>query len=138
MKTLMLTLAALAVSFPATAQGYDRGSGDDRRFEGRGGYDERGDDRRFDRRGRRSVRTFEVPRIGGLALDICPRDVGWDGLARGRCGLPVANEFCRSRGFADAVDAPTTQGLGPTRFIRTGGVVDHQWATGFRYITCER
>ena len=137
MKKLMLTLAALAVSVPVTAQGYDRGYRDDARFDQRGGYDDR-DERRSDRRGRRNVRTFETPRIGGLPLDICPRDVGWDGIARGRCGLPVANEFCRSRGFAEAVDAPHAQGLGPTRFIRTGGVVEHEWATGFRYITCER
>ena len=49
-----------------------------------------------------------------LPLDICPRDVGWEGIARGRCGIPVANEYCRSRGFAEAVDAPHTGAGRPT------------------------
>lgn len=53
----------------------------------------------------------------------------------GRCGIPVANDFCRDHGFAEAVDAPQRQGLGPTRFL-SGGIVTHPWATGFRYITC--
>lgn len=118
MKTLMLTLAMIGVAAPAAAQDRWR------------------DDGAF--RGRANVRSFEAPRIGGFPLDICPRDVGVDGLLRGRCGTPVANEFCRSRGFAEAVDAPHQGGMGPTRFITTGGIVDHPWATGFRYITCER
>jgi hypothetical protein len=88
-------------------------------------------------RGRASVRTFEAPRFAGLPLDICPRDVGIEGLLRGRCGIPVANEYCRSRGFADAVDAPHTAARGPTRLLN-GQVVDHPWTTTFRYITCER
>lgn len=116
MKRLMMAIALLGVAGGASAQRYDDG-----------GFRERA-----------SVRSFAVPRIGGVPLDICPRDVGIGGLLRGRCGMPVANEFCRSRGFAEAVDAPHQGGLGPTRLIRTGGIVDHPWATGFRYITCER
>ena len=115
MKRLTTVMALLAMAGGASAQRYVDGG-----------------------RGRAGVRSFETPTIGGLPLDICPRDVGLDGLLRGRCGMPVANEFCRSRGFAEAVDAPHQGGIGPTRFIANGAVVDHPWATGFRYITCER
>ena len=93
-----------------------------------GGGDMRG-------RGDGRVRTFRTPRLGGLPLDICPSDVGVEGLLRGRCGMPVAERFCRDRGFEGALDAPQQRGAGPTRFLN-GGVVEHEWATSFRYITC--
>jgi hypothetical protein len=83
------------------------------------------------------VRTFATPQYRGLPLDICPSDVGIDGLLRGRCGMPVAQDFCRMRGFAEALDAPHRGGIGPTQML-SGQVVEHQWATGFRYITCAR
>lgn len=130
MKHLMIALALLGGAAPAAAQRWDGRE----RFEGRGDHGWR-DGR--DRRGGRNIRTFEAPRFGGLPLDICPRDVGVDGLVRGRCGVPVANEFCRSRGFAEALDAPHANAGGRTRFL-SGDVVEHPWATTFRYITCER
>ena len=83
------------------------------------------------------VRSFASPMLGDLPLDICPRVMGIDGVLRGRCGIPVANRFCRAHGFAEAVDAPQTGGRGPTRLL-SGEVVTHPWATTFKYITCER
>lgn len=149
MEALILAFALANIGTTASAQdrgGYDRwksgsvGGRYDGRGDREGRYNDPEDrpDRRLRRRGDRSIRTFGTPQLGGYALDHCPRDVGLDGLLRGRCGLPVATEFCQRRGFAEAVDAPTRQGLGATRFIRTGEIVDHPWATGFRYITCER
>jgi hypothetical protein len=84
-----------------------------------------------------SVYTFDAPELDGFPLDICPSDVGIDGILRGRCGIPVANEFCRAHGFAEASDAPHEGGQGPTRQL-SGEIVSHPWATTFRYITCLR
>lgn len=128
MRRLVTAMAMIGCLVPAAAAAQGR--------DGWGGRD------RYERRAERGwrdagVRTFEAPLLGGLPLDICPRDVGVDGLLRGRCGIPVANEWCRSRGFADAADAPQVNAGGPTRFL-SGDVVEHPWATTFRYITCER
>ncbi|GAA0631652.1 hypothetical protein GCM10009424_01090 [Sphingomonas ursincola] len=97
---------------------------------------ERQNHREFGRR-RGSVRTFDAPELDGYPLDICPSDVGVDGLVRGRCGMTVANDYCRARGFAEATDAPHEGGQGTTIQL-TGALVTHPWATTFRYITCVR
>lgn len=139
-KLVGLTLSAVVLvggGGTAAAQGgWDRGGYEDVRNDR---YpDDRLEDARDDRWRRDGpVRTFNTPRLRGAALDICPFDVGVEGLLRGRCGMPVAESFCRQRGFRGALDAPHAPAgaLGPTRQLR-GGIVDHPWATGFRYITC--
>jgi hypothetical protein len=130
-------LAALAVTSLSPDSGMAVGSiptamteqASSRRYDG---WDDRG---RYGRRA--AVYTFDAPELDGYPLDICPRDVGADGLLRGRCGIPVANDFCRAQGFDEASDAPHDGGQGPTRQL-SGAIVSHPWATTFRYITCVR
>ena len=68
-----------------------------------------------------------------LRLDFCAR---W-----GReCGLPAADQFCRSFRSADGVDFTVDPDIGartPTRTIRDGLTCDQGFCDGFSSITCQ-
>ena len=74
------------------------------------------------------VRTFSNPRIGGGRLDWC---LQWSAA----CGKPAADAYCRSRGFAGALNFSKATGVGRTVLI-SGTGCNGATCAGFRHITC--
>ena len=74
------------------------------------------------------VRTFSSPRLGGARLDWC---LQWSAS----CGKPAADAYCRSRGFAGAINFSQQRGVGATRLI-SGGACNGSTCAGFRHIPC--
>ena len=76
-------------------------------------------------------RVFVNPTAGGQRLDFC--------LAGGTdCGGPVADAFCRSNGYRDALyaRADTEPGRSATRAFGSGAVCDGSSCRGFQQIIC--
>jgi hypothetical protein len=76
-------------------------------------------------------RVFANPTAGGLRLDFC--------LAGGAdCGGPVADAFCRARGFSDALyaRADAESGRSATRALGSGEVCNGSKCRGFQQIIC--
>jgi hypothetical protein len=74
------------------------------------------------------TRTFSSPRLGGARLDWC---LQWSAS----CGKPAADAYCRSRGFAGAINFSQARGVGRTRLI-SGGACNGPTCAGFGHITC--
>lgn len=79
-------------------------------------------------------KTFPKPKHGANRLDWC-LNWGTD------CGKPVANAFCKAKGYEKAKAFGIAKDIGaatPTRLISTGAVCDEPHCDGFTYITCEK
>ena len=74
------------------------------------------------------VHTFTHPRLGGARLDWC---LQWSAS----CGKPAADAYCRSRGFAGALNFSREPGVGRTALM-SGGACNGAACSGFRHITC--
>ena len=79
-----------------------------------------------------ATKTFYHPKYKGDRLDLC---MNW---AQG-CGKPVANAYCKMRGFKKSVGYTIDHNIGssqPTRLIGTGAVCDQGFCDGFKRIKC--
>jgi hypothetical protein len=77
-------------------------------------------------------KVFPKPKQGGDRLDWC-LNWGTD------CGKPVAEVFCKAKGYAKSTGygmAADIGGATPTRLITTGAVCDQPYCDGFSYIKC--
>jgi hypothetical protein len=78
------------------------------------------------------TQAFSYPKYKGNRLDWC-RD--W---AVG-CGQAAADVYCKTKGYAHAVDFSEDNDIGgssPTRLIGTGAICDQDFCDGFQSITC--
>lgn len=83
---------------------------------------------------RPATRVFVKPRWQGAVLDWC--------LTWGRnCGRPVADRYCRIRGFTRSAGYGQWTNIGhihPTRIITTGQICNQRFCDGFSFIRCVR
>ncbi|WP_456324772.1 PAN domain-containing protein [Desulfonauticus submarinus] len=78
------------------------------------------------------TKVFNSPSISGYRLDWCKV---WGSL----CGKPAADEFCKQRGFNNAIRWEIDPDIGlhsPTKIIGTGETCQQEFCDGFKYIEC--
>jgi hypothetical protein len=83
-----------------------------------------------------SAQTFFNPTYTGYRLDFCKT------FARD-CGRPVANMYCRLRGYRGALSYGIAHDIGipnsrRTRMIGSGHFCNASYCDGFRFIRCRR
>lgn len=88
-----------------------------------------------DNSAKRGTFAFDHPMQGDLRLDICYE---WGS----ECGEKTATAWCKSKGFARAIEYPTEKigikGTKTTRIISNQAVCDVEYCDSFSRIVCER
>lgn len=77
------------------------------------------------------TREFHNPKVRGYALDVC---YAW---AR-QCGKPAADAYCRSRGYAKALNWRSRSNAPPTRVISSGQICNKHFCGRIVWVKCSR
>ena len=81
--------------------------------------------------GQAGVRSFFSPKIFGDSLAFCT-------TTSGLCGKPIADAWCRHKGFDEALlyQRARPQGTSPIRYGDTGDICTDKQCLSFRQIKC--